>query len=74
METISISPGTRVLVRTAFGNQLPRVAVTAPTKGHDFLVVWVCPEEEWTQAVDQDRDPDARPWPAEDVELDVSNA
>ena len=54
-----IEPGMPVLVRTAFGDELPKVAVSGIVDGHDFPVVWVA-------ALGADES-DADPWPAEDV-------
>ena len=63
-----VAPGQKVLARSAFGEQLPRRAASGPTEGVDFLVVWVCSEEEWMAAEQEGREPDALPWPAEDVQ------
>lgn len=62
-----IHVGDRVLVRTAGGDELPRRATTPVVSGLDFLVVWVCPEEEWIAAIEGDRAPEVVPWPAEAV-------
>jgi len=64
---MSIEPGTEVLVRTADGQLLPRRAVTDIVRGEDFPVVWVTREEEWNAAQAEGREPDAVPWPADDV-------
>jgi hypothetical protein len=64
-----IKPGSRVLARSAFDELLERRAVTGVQPGHDFPVVWVCPEEEWQAAHAEGREPDGLPWPAEDVRL-----
>ena len=66
---MTIEPGNRVTVRSATGERLERRAVSAIEPGHDFAVVWVCREEEWEAAKAEGRDPEATPWPAEDVEL-----
>jgi hypothetical protein len=66
---MTIEPGNRVTVRSATGEKLGRRAVSTIEPGHDFAVVWVCREEEWEAAKAEDRDPEATPWPAEDVEL-----
>lgn len=65
--TTAIATGASVLARTAFGEELPRVAVGAPERGHDFLVVRVCTEKEWAEAASEGREPSSTPWPAEDV-------
>lgn len=49
------------------GNQLRRRAIGGVTPGHDFPVVWITSEEEWEAARAEGRDPEAVPWPAEDV-------
>ena len=64
---MEIERGEAVAVRTAFGTQLERVATTGVEKGHDFPVVWVATREDWDAAVAEGREPDALPWPAEDV-------
>jgi hypothetical protein len=64
-----IQRGSRVIVRSADNKKLPRRAVSGIVNGDDFLVVWVCREEEWAAANAQERQADALPWPAEDVEL-----
>jgi hypothetical protein len=46
---------------------LLRVAVTGVVRGRKFPVVWVCRTEEWDSALRERREPDAVPWPAEDV-------
>jgi hypothetical protein len=64
-----IQRGSAVLVRDAFGRELERVAVDSPGRGEDFPVVWVCRPEEWQAAQAEGREPDAVPWPVEDVEV-----
>ena len=65
---MEIKRGDRVTVRTAFGDRLERVALSAIEMGRDFPVVWVCSPEEW-EAREQPDPPIGLPWPAEDVEL-----
>jgi hypothetical protein len=55
------------VVETALGEQLNRRAISAVVAGHEFPVVWVCREEEWTAARDGGREPEGVPFPAEDV-------
>ncbi len=62
-----IKPGAEVLVRAATGDVLSKRAVTGVVDGYDFPVVWACREEEWNAAQRDGREPDALPWPAEDV-------
>jgi hypothetical protein len=64
-----IEPGSRVVARSAFDVLLERRAVTGVQPGHNFPVVWVCPEEEWQGAQAEGREPEGLPWPAEDVQL-----
>lgn len=67
MTATNISPGDPVLARTAFGELVPRRAVTGPMMGEDFMVVRVCTDEEWTRAQAEQRPPASTPWPVEDV-------
>jgi hypothetical protein len=64
-----IRPGDLVMVRTALGDWRQRRAVTGIEAGDRFPVVWACRLEEWAAAQTDGRDPDAAPWPAEDVRL-----
>jgi hypothetical protein len=64
-----IKPGLVVVARDAEGEDLPRRALTGVVDGHDFPVVWVCREEEWTEAEQEHRKPEGAPWPAEDVSI-----
>lgn len=72
MTTVSalptISRGDHVEAMSLTG-PLERIATTAVVEGTRFPVVWVCREEEWDQALRENREPDAVPWPAEDVSL-----
>lgn len=63
------SRGMAVLARDARGRLLPRRALTPVQRGGDFLVVWVCREEEWEAAEREDREPEGVPWPADDVQF-----
>jgi len=60
--------GQHIVVRDAYGNQLPRVALGPVDPGYDFAVVWACREEEWTAAHAEGREPEGTPWPIEDVQ------
>lgn len=65
----TVERGMRVQVRTADGLELPRRAVSGvEIEGHDFPIVWVTTEEEWDGAAGNGHQPEARPWPAEDVQ------
>lgn len=66
METIR--KGDQVVITDAFGQEKSRRAASGVVDGHDFPVVWVCREEEWSAAIAEGRSPDAVPWPAEDVQ------
>jgi hypothetical protein len=63
----NIARGQRIEVRDAFGNLLLRRALGPVDEGHDFPVVWAVREEEWEAAQVDEREPEATPWPAEDV-------
>jgi len=62
-----IAPGSRVDALDISGKKHRRRAVTGVVPGHDFPVVWIAPEDEWHLALSEGREPDAVPWPAEDV-------
>lgn len=66
---MTIKPGDKVLVTTAFGDVAERRALSEVTQGLDFLVVWVCDEQEWAAALAEEQDPRGTPWPAESVRL-----
>ncbi|MCA1695853.1 MAG: hypothetical protein LC749_14595 [Actinobacteria bacterium] len=59
--------GQRVTVVDAFGRELPKIALGSPELGEDFAVIWVSRPEEWEAAQREGREPDAVPWPIEDV-------
>jgi len=63
----NIERGDLVFAVDAEGEKLPRRALSGPEDGSNFLVVWVCREEEWHAAQREGRQPDGVPWPAEDV-------
>lgn len=69
MPETGIAAGARVLVRALGGGQLSKIATTGIVMGYDFLVVWACGEDEWRAATAEGREPDAIPWPANDVVL-----
>jgi hypothetical protein len=64
-----IERGDTVMVKTAFGDLLERVALTGIEMGRDFPVVWVCSRDEWEARHDEGTDLEGLPWPAEDVHL-----
>lgn len=67
VEPGEIMPGVRVVIRTANGDDLPRIACSGIEPGGTFPLVWVCSEEEWDTAQRQHRRPESIPWPAENV-------
>lgn len=69
-----ITAGTRVLVTDALGDQLERRAVTGVVTANGHQFVWVCKEAEWGAAKAEEREPDAVPWPAEDVQIEGTAA
>ena len=61
--------GELVFATDASGEDLPRRAISGPVRGDNFMVIWVCREEEWHAAQREGRHPDGVPWPVEDVRL-----
>jgi hypothetical protein len=61
---MAINTGDLVTVETASGGHAKLRALGPPTRGHDFLVVWVCDEEEWNSF---GADAEGVPWPASSV-------
>jgi hypothetical protein len=70
---MEITPGSEVQVRNALDETLRLIAVTDVVRGIDFPVVWVCEPDEWAAAQAEEREPQAIPWPAEDVSLGVGH-
>lgn len=64
---VRTTTGQPIDVRDAFGRTLRRIAVGPVDPGRDFAVVWACREDEWAVALAEGREPDATPWPIEDV-------
>jgi hypothetical protein len=62
-----IKPGVPVVIRDASGKLHQRTAATGVTRGDRFLVIWVSRAEEIAAATREHREPEAVPWPAEDV-------
>ena len=71
---MEITPGSEVKVRNALDERLRLIATTGVVRGIDFPVVWVCEPDEWTAAQAEGREPQAIPWPAEDVSVGVGRA
>jgi hypothetical protein len=67
--TITTSAGQPIEVRDAFGQVLKLIAVGPVDPGYDFAVVWACRREEWEAAQQEGREPEAVPWPIEDVSV-----
>jgi hypothetical protein len=65
----STERGDLVAAVDATGAELPRRALGGTVRGVNFMVVWVCREEEWVAAQREGREPDGVPWPAEDVRI-----
>jgi hypothetical protein len=59
-----IKKGSRVLARTSSDRLIERRATTGVVDGSDFPVVWICPEQEWQEALVSGREQDSVPWPA----------
>lgn len=62
----TVRAGDRVEAISTTG-PLTRIATTGVVAGHRFPIVWISTEEEWNLARQEQREPDAVPWPAEDV-------
>lgn len=62
-----ITRGLKVVVTTAFGDELEKRAVTEVETGDRFPVVRVCSEDEWIAASTEQRAPRSTAWPAQDV-------
>lgn len=56
-----IVEGNRVFVRSADNRIIARRAVSGVVTGDDFLVVWVCQEDEWIAAGREQRPPNSIP-------------
>jgi hypothetical protein len=68
---MAIESGTLVEVTTASGAIARMRATSAPTRGRDFWVVWVCTVEEYEEVQTLGRRVDGMPWPLNAVrELD----
>jgi hypothetical protein len=63
-----IKPGDLVAAIDAEGEELPRRAISGVVQGGNFMVIWVCREEEWHAAQREGRHPDGVPWPVGDVQ------
>lgn len=57
-------------VRTAFGNEVVKRALSGIDSGGRFAIVMVCSESEWNSSSDEKRTPVGTPWPSDDVWLE----
>lgn len=64
---MDLAAGQPISVLTSHGHRVERVAVRGVEPGYDFPVVWACSADEWVLAQAEAREPDAFPFPAEDV-------
>jgi hypothetical protein len=69
-----VKAGDLVWAKDAFGELLPRRAITGGINGYDFPVVWVCGEDDYAEALRHSYPPErgdytapGMPWPIEDV-------
>lgn len=67
---MSISKGDCVIVRTAYGTQVPMVAMSGIERGRDFPIIWVCTREDFARDGFEHTE-NWRPWPVEDVRPDT---
>lgn len=67
---MAIKPGTLLAATTASEAVVQMRAISAPVRGHDFPVVWVCTEREYETAkaarIDH-ADMEGIPWPLDAV-------
>jgi hypothetical protein len=63
VEMQDITAGSRIVVRSAAGKELPKIALTGIMMGEDFPVVWACWEKEWEAARTEGRPPEGVPGP-----------
>ena len=66
----NIKLGDHLVVRTAFGNEVKKRAVSGIDSSGRFPVIRVCSLSEWDTALDEGREPTATAWPADDVRLE----
>lgn len=69
---MSIEQGDLVDAMTAGGVIVQMRALGKPVRGHDFPVVWLCTEDEWSRAASTGEEPDGIPWPLDAVHELVS--
>lgn len=61
---MNIQLGDLVTVETASGDHVKLHALGGPIPGKDFMVVWVCDDDEWDQFGEE---AEGVPWPAKHV-------
>jgi hypothetical protein len=66
---VQTAAGQLIEVRDAFGQTLQRIALGPVDPGYEFAVVWAATPEEWESAQVEGREPEATPWPIEDVHV-----
>ena len=66
---LKVSPGDKVLVRTAFDQWVERRATTEVLDGDSFAIVRVCSDEDWDLGAAGGPEPRGSAWPAKDVRL-----
>ncbi|CAN5876088.1 hypothetical protein BH20ACT7_BH20ACT7_09200 [soil metagenome] len=66
---MEIEPGTVLEVTTASGATAFMRAISGPTKGRDFPVVWVCTEAEHSRAQAEGVVAEGIPWPLNAVRV-----
>ena len=58
-----IRPGAQIEVTDAAGRRFTKYAVSAVERSGAFPVVWACSVDEWDDATEESREPDAEPFP-----------
>jgi hypothetical protein len=61
-QAMRIEPGTLVVATTASGVEVPMRALSQPTQGRDFPIVWVCTEGDYQAGLEGDETV-MIPWP-----------
>lgn len=63
----TIGRGSKVVVETAYGDEIERRALSGVEEGEAFPVIWVCTEEEWLKARTNGGEAKGTPWPVDHV-------
>lgn len=69
---MTINRGDVLEATTASGVVEHLRALGAPSRGHDFPVVWVCTEDEWRRSQSAGDEADGLPWPLDAVRQSIS--